>query len=55
MSDLTRSDPTFSQWCTFCNLGNLALWHVIGNVYTCKHCAEKNKLKVKELRKVEVK
>lgn len=39
---------------TFCRLGNLALWHVIGNIYTCQHCAERHKLKVKDLRKVEV-
>lgn len=54
MTGERKPDPTFSTWCTFCRLGNLALWHVIGNIYTCQHCAERHKLKVKDLRKVEV-
>jgi hypothetical protein len=40
--------------CSFCNLSNYTLWHVLGNLYTCEHCAKRHKLKTEDLRKVEV-
>lgn len=47
------SESKSSTTCTFCNRA-LQLYHVIGKIYTCQHCAERHKLKWEKMRKVEV-
>ena len=46
------SEQKPSPVCTFCNRA-LQLYHVMGNIYTCQHCAERHKLKLEKMRKVE--